>query len=321
MGAIRPPAHAIIFRMPPTAALPDLTGLNLGTVTLLQKIGEGSMGVVYRGFQNSLSRPVAVKVVFRNRLNKLFTPERFRQEAEVVANLLHPNIITIFEYGEKPDYMYFVMQLVEGANLAAWLKLKKKHPLPRKRLPSPDEMLRVAEQALEVLVFAHGEGVVHRDIKPENLLWVEKTRKLMVADFGLAAVYHTVYDEEKAFILGSPLYVSPEQARGDAVDGRADLFSLGCVLLELTLGFLPVKVERPERIFQTRAKESPDMFTGMAQDHSPTVPRAWSDFIAKALLPKPGQRYARAEEMLSALRAIAPGLRDAEKALPAEPGS
>jgi serine/threonine-protein kinase len=295
------------------AALPDLTGQTLGTVTLLQKIGEGSMGVVYRGFQNTLSRPVAVKVVFRDRLNKLFTPERFRQEAEVVANLLHPNIITIFEFGEQPDYMYFIMQLVDGVNLSAWLKQKKKHPLPRKRLPTMDEVLRVAEQGLEVLVFAHGEGVIHRDIKPENMLWVEKSRKVMVADFGLAAVYHTVYDEEKAFILGSPLYVSPEQARGETVDGRADLFSFGCVLLELTLGFLPVKVERPERIFQTRAKESPDMFTGMACDHSPAVPRAWSDFMARALLPKREQRYAGAEEMLASLRAIAPALRAGEK--------
>jgi serine/threonine protein kinase len=300
------------------ASLPDLTGMTLGTVTLLQKIGEGSMGVVYRGFQNTLSRPVAVKVVFRNRLNKLFTSERFHQEAEVVANLLHPNIITIFEFGEQPDYMYFVMQLVDGANLSAWLKQKKKHPLPKKRLPSMDDVLRVAEQTLEVLVFAHGEGVIHRDIKPENLMWVEKTRKVMVADFGLAAVYHTVYDEEKAFILGSPLYVSPEQARGDAIDGRADLFSFGCVLLELTLGFLPVKVERPERIFHTRAKESPDMFTGMARDHSPAIPQAWSDFIAKALMPKREQRFRDAEEMLSALRAIAPGLRagDGESPVP-----
>ncbi|MDB5106936.1 MAG: hypothetical protein JWP91_4625 [Fibrobacteres bacterium] len=298
--------------------LPDLTGQTLGTVTLLNKIGEGSMGVVYRGFQNTLSRPVAVKVVFRNKLNKLFTQERFRQEAEVVANLVHPNIITIFEFGEHPDFMYFIMQLVDGISLSQWLKQKKKHPLPRKRLPSLDDLIRLADQVLEVLAFAHGEGVVHRDIKPENLLWIEKSRKVMVADFGLAAVYHTIYDEEKAFILGSPLYVSPEQARGEAVDGRADLFSFGCVLLELTLGFLPVKVERPERIFQTRAKENPDMFTGMASDHSPTVPKAWSDFISLALQPRREARFTDAEAMLAALRNLAPVLRALE-AKSAEP--
>ncbi len=295
-------------------ALPDLTGQNLGTVTLLHKIGEGSMGVVYRGFQNTLSRPVAVKVVFRQKLNKLFTSDRFRQEAEVVANLLHQNIITIFEYGEQAEFMYFVMQLVDGISLSQWLKQKKKHPLPKKRLPSLDDQIRVSEQVLEVLGFAHHEGVVHRDIKPENLLWIEKSRKVMVADFGLAAVYHTIYDEEKAFILGSPLYVSPEQARGDIVDGRADLFSFGCVLLELTLGFLPVKVERPERIFQTRAKESPDMFTGMAHDHSPAVPRIWSDFIARSLQPNRDKRFASADHMLAELRAIAPALRTQEAA-------
>ncbi len=284
--------------------LPDLTGQSLGSVTLLQKIGEGSMGVVYRGFQNTLSRAVAVKVVFKQKLNKLFTSDRFHQEAEVVANLIHPGIIGIFEYGEQPEYMYFIMQMVDGVSLGEWLKQKKKHPLAKKRLPELNDLIRITEQVLEVLSFAHTEGVVHRDIKPENLLWVEKHRKVMVADFGLAAVYHTEYEEEKAFILGSPLYVSPEQARGETVDGRADLFSFGCVLLEMTLGFLPVKVERPERIFQTRARENPDMFTGMAIDHNPTIPKAWNDFIAKALRPKRDQRFSSAEEMLEALRSI-----------------
>ena len=130
LGKIANAWNVIIAGMAAASALPDLTGLNLGTVTLLQKIGEGSMGVVYRGFQNTLSRPVAVKVVFRTRLNKLFTTERFRQEAEVVANLLHPNIITIFEYGELPEFMYFIMQLVDGVSLSQWLRQKKKHPLP-----------------------------------------------------------------------------------------------------------------------------------------------------------------------------------------------
>jgi serine/threonine-protein kinase len=309
----------LLSGMNQSRALPDLTGRNLGTVTLLHKIGEGSMGVVYRGFQNSLSRPVAIKVVFRNKLNKLFTSDRFRQEAEVVANLIHQNIITIFEFGEQPEFMYFVMQLVDGVSLSQWLKQKKKHPLPRKRQASLEELIRISEQVLEVLSFAHQEGVVHRDIKPENLLWIEKSRKVMVADFGLAAVYHTIYDEEKAFILGSPLYVSPEQARGETVDGRADLFSFGCVLLELTLGFLPVKVERPERIFQTRAKENPEMFTGMAHDHSPAVPRVWSDFIAHALQPSRDKRFASAGHMLAELRALAPGLLALEASGGAEP--
>ncbi len=282
--------------------LPDLTGTVLGNVTLLQRVGEGSMGVVYRGYQSGLSRTVAVKVVFRGRFNKLFTPERFRHEAELVANLFHPQIVPIFEYGERPDYLYFVMQFVEGYGLHKWLTIKKEHPLPRKRLPTLGEIIPVAEQVLEVLDFAHREGVVHRDIKPENILFLERQNKIMVADFGLATVNASFAEEEKAFILGSPLYVSPEQARGEIVDGRADMFSLGCVLLESTLGFLPAKVERPEKIFRSRAQESPEMFSGMAKDLSPTVPAIWSDFIAKALEPKRDKRYQDVGQMLESLR-------------------
>ncbi len=285
----------------------DMTGAVLGHFTLLEKIGEGSLGVVYRGFQANLKRPVAVKLVFREKFNKLFTAERFRQEAELVANIDHPGIITLFEFGEEPDFLYYVMQLIDGVNLGQWLRTRKKHPVPGRRLPEVRELVSIARQTLEVLAHAHSEGVVHRDIKPENLMWLEKQKRLMVADFGLAWVYHTVYKEEKNYVLGSPLYVSPEQARGEDVDGRADIFSLGCVLLELTVGFLPVRVERPEKVFQTRAKEDAGMFTGMAIDHRPGISQAWSDLIAKALAPSREDRFSDAEAMLRALEAIVPG--------------
>jgi serine/threonine protein kinase len=127
---------------------PDLTGRNLGSVTLLQKIGEGSMGVVYRGFQPNLSRPVAVKVVFRNKFNQLFTPDRFRQEAEVVANLFHSGIITIFEFGEQSEFLYFVMQLIDGISMTQWLKLKKRHPITKRQLPVFSELISITEQVL-----------------------------------------------------------------------------------------------------------------------------------------------------------------------------
>ncbi len=295
-----------IGEYPRKSSLPDLTGVVLGNVTLLQKVGEGSMGVVYRGYQSGLNRAVAVKIVFRSRFNKLFTPERCRHEAELVANLFHPQIVPVFELGERPDYLYFVMQFVEGYGLNKWLKMKKLHPIPKKRLPDLSELVSISEQVLEVLAFAHEEGVVHRDIKPENILLLERQNKVMVADFGLATVHHSFAEEEKAFILGSPLYVSPEQARGDQVDGRADLFSFGCVLLECTLGTLPSKVERPEKIFSARAKESPEMFSGMAKDLMPSVKSEWSDFIANALEPNRERRYENAREMLDVLRKLKP---------------
>lgn len=288
--------------------VPDLTGRNLGSVTLLQKIGEGSMGVVYRGFQPSLARPVAVKVVFRDKFNKLFTPERFRQEAEVVANLYHSGIVTIFEFGEQTEFLYFVMQLIDGISMSQWLRLKKRHPVPKRRLPTFTELLPLTEQVLEILQFAHEQGVVHRDIKPENIMLKEKNLKVMMADFGLAAVHYASVEEEKHYVLGSPLYVSPEQARGELVDGRADLFSLGCVLLEASLGFMPAKVERPEKIFQARARAGNDLFTGMIRDHNPLLPPTWSDYVAMALRPDRNNRYRDAAEMLAALKRLAPSL-------------
>ncbi len=285
----------------------DLTGAVLGHFTLLNKIGEGSLGVVYRGFQTNLKRPVAIKVVFREKFNRLFTAERFRQEAELVANIDHPGIITLFEFDEEPDFLYYVMQLVEGVNLGQWLRTRKKHPIPSRRLPDLRELVNIARQTLEVLAHAHAEGVVHRDIKPENLMWLEKQKQIMVADFGLAWVYHTVHKEEKNYVLGSPLYVSPEQARGEEIDGRADIFSLGCVLLELSVGFLPVRVERPEKVFNTRAKEDSGMFTGMVRDYRPGLPVEWHDFVQMALAPSRENRFADVASMLKALQKIDPG--------------
>ncbi len=280
---------------------PNLTGQTLGNVVLLEKIGEGSMGTVYRGYQTNLSRSVAVKVVFSNRFDRLITAERFRQEAEIVANLEHPNIVSIFEFGEKPDLMFFVMQLVDGISMGSWLRNRKRHPIPRKRRPELAEIINISRQCLDVLQYAHERKVVHRDIKPENIMYIEKQRRVTVTDFGLASAYQSMNAAEKAFVLGSPLYVSPEQARGEEVDGRADLFSLACVLLEMTLGFLPVKVERPEKIFRTRAKESPDMFTGTAKEHLASIPDFWNGFLQKALAPKRADRFQDAGIMMEAL--------------------
>ena len=265
------------------------------------------MSRVFVAEERAFGRKVVVKVL-PPELTAGLSVSRFKREIQLAAQLQHPHIVPVHSAGEMEGLPYYTMPFVDGLSLRERLERGDALPIA--------EIVRILKDVARALAYAHERGVVHRDIKPENLMWVEKTRKVMVADFGLAAVYHTVYDEEKAFILGSPLYVSPEQARGDAVDGRADLFSLGCVLLELTLGFLPVKVERPERIFQTRAKESPDMFTGMARDHSVSVPRAWSDFMAKALVPKRDQRFRDAEEMLAALRVIAPGLRVTDKETP-----
>jgi len=276
----------------------------LGGCTLLQVVGKGSMGAVYRAWQSKLSRQVAVKVLMKARFDQLVTAERFLQEAETVANLRHPNIMSVYDSGEREDCVFFVMEYLEGPSLADWIKRKAKHPLAFRRRASLAEVKEVANATLSALEHAHAQGIVHRDIKPENLLWSGGSAGLVVTDFGLAAVNYVTFEAEKLFILGSPLYVSPEQARGDEVDGRADLFSLGCVLLEIVLGQLPVRVERPEKLFRARAKEDPGMFTGTPKALRPDLPDEWDRFLQKALAPSLSRRFSSATEMRTALEGL-----------------
>jgi serine/threonine-protein kinase len=212
--------------------------------------------------------------------------------------------MSVFDSGEREDCVFFVMEYLEGPSLAEWLKRKTKHPLASKRKASLAEVKEIARATLSALEHAHRQGIVHRDIKPENLLWSGGSAGLVVTDFGLAAVNYVTFEAERQFILGSPLYVSPEQARGDDVDGRADLFSLGCVLLEILLGALPVRVERPEKLFRARAKEDPQMFTGTPQSLRPDLPDDWNRFLLKALAPSLPLRFASASEMLAALEPL-----------------
>ena len=283
----------------PTRILPS--GERLGNFTLLKIIGKGSMGAVYTAWQEGLARQVAVKVLMKDRFDQLITPERFLQEAETAANLAHPNIVTVYGQGERDDCIWFAMQFIEGPSLSEWLRRRSKHPVASKRRIQLTEVRDLARQLLEALEHAHQQGVIHRDIKPENILWAGSTGRAIVTDFGLSSVNYVTHEAEKHFILGSPLYVSPEQARGDDLDGRADLFSLGCVLVELVLGFLPVRVERPEKIFRTRASEDPAMFTGTPADHLPDLPKAWDAFLRRSIAPRRDQRWSDAREMLEAL--------------------
>ncbi len=275
----------------------------LGDCTLLGLVGKGSMGAVYRAWQKKLSRQVAVKVLMKDRFDQLVTAERFLQEAETVANLQHPNILSVYDSGERSDCVFFVMEFLEGPSLSGWVKQKQKHPVASRRRVTLAEVKDVAAQTLSALACAHDQGVVHRDIKPENLLWGGPGR-LTVTDFGLASVQYVTFEAERHFILGSPLYVSPEQARGDALDGRADLFSLGCVIFELLAGKLPVKPDRAERIFRQRAKEDPYMFTSQPWEMRPDLPAPWCDFLRHLLAPKVSLRYADAHVTAAALQRL-----------------
>src|SRR5688572_719281 len=214
-----------------------LTGQQLGKYEILSKIGEGGMGEVYAAHDAELDRSVAIKLLPNEFTTDPERRQRFRQEARVVSALNHPNIITIYEIGEDLNGSFLATEFVDGRTLREVIR-QESFTLPR--------ILRIAEQAANALVAAHSAGIVHRDIKPENIM-VRPDSIVKVLDFGLAKPNEQIIlsgDSSSnrtvpGTVMGSARYMSPEQARGQDVDGRTDIWSLGVVLYEMLTGVVP----------------------------------------------------------------------------------
>jgi len=204
---------------------------SIGRYTITGELGRGAMGVVYRAMDPALERPIAIKVIAaRTNLVPLSGEEleaRFLREARVAARINHPGVVTVHDAGREGNSLYLVMELVEGESLS--------ERLARRRFPSAPEALEVVAQAADALGAAHALGVVHRDVKPGNIM-LTRGGRVKVADFGVAKAIGEQTDLTRAgTVIGSPAYMAPEQVRGEVLDGRADLFSLGVVLYELLL--------------------------------------------------------------------------------------
>jgi hypothetical protein len=202
---------------------------------ILDLIGQGGMGAVYKARQPSLDRLVAVKVLPRESGQDSAFAERFSREARALARLSHPNIVAIHDVGKAGDFYYLVMEYVDGINLRPWL---------RDGQLQPEQALRIVPQICDALQYAHDEGVVHRDIKPENIL-LDRKGRVKIADFGLAKLLgrdtgnFTLTGSQQ--VMGTPYYMAPEQVeRPLEVDHRADIYSLGIVFYEMLTGQLPV---------------------------------------------------------------------------------
>jgi hypothetical protein len=204
---------------------------SIGRYTITGELGRGAMGVVYRAVDPALDRPVAIKVIAaRSSVVPLSGEEleaRFLREARVAARISHPGVVTVHDAGREGNSLYLVMELVDGESLS--------DQLARRRFPSAPEALEIVAQVADALGAAHALGVVHRDVKPGNIM-LTRTRRVKVADFGVAKAIGEQTDLTRTgTVIGSPAYMAPEQVRGEALDGRADLFSLGVVLYELLL--------------------------------------------------------------------------------------
>ena len=193
-----------------------MVGMTLGQYELHAPLGQGGMATVYRGFQPSLSRTVAVKVLPLTRLPDPTLPARFRREAQLAASLMHPNVVPVYDFGEWQGYLYIVMALVTGGTL----KDRMERQLP------VEAIVQLVGQVADGLAYAHGQGIFHRDVKPTNVL-LASADWAMLGDFGIARALGDMTRLTGPYgTIGTPAYMAPEQWVGGEIDGRADIYSL-----------------------------------------------------------------------------------------------
>ncbi len=264
------------------------TGVPIGSILarkyhILEEIGHGGMGIVYRAEDLKLKRMVALKFLPQESSSHPEARERFVQEARAAAALSHPNICTIHEVDEKEGKPFIVMEYIEGEDLRQKVR---RGPLPL------EEALDIVIQAAEGLDKAHAKGIVHRDIKSANIM-VTNSGQAKIMDFGLAKLHGGTVLTKEGATLGTVAYMSPEQARGDKVDGRTDIWSLGVVLYEMLTGELPFRGERDVSLLYSIVHEAPRSL----KDKKPPVPADLQRTIERALDKDVRSRYQTAGEM------------------------
>src|SRR6188768_3744947 len=256
----------------------------IGRFRVLERIGRGAMGVVYAAHDEVIGRAVALKVLMADLESDPETRVRFHREAQAAARLLHPNIISIFDAGEDQGRPFIAMQLLEGVPLAAYLERPEAGALERKL----DLMIQVCEG----LAAAHGQGIVHRDLKPSNL-FVQNDGLLKILDFGVARFVDSDMTPAGT-ILGTPDYMSPEQARGSAVDERSDIFSAGAVFYFILAGRKPFPGPGLPAVLRQLQFEEPAPL-------GDAVPRELENLVLQAMAKDMEERPARVEDLLATL--------------------
>ncbi len=270
-----------------------------GRYELHHRLGRGGMAEVYLARDQLLDRPVAVKVLFPALATEAGFVERFRREAQSAANLQHPNIVSVFDWGEANGTYFIVMEYVEGHTLADTMRTEG-------RL-HPDRAAEVVSDIAAALGFAHRNGVVHRDVKPGNVL-ITPDGAVKVADFGIARALSDTSDQnltKTGSVMGTATYFSPEQARGAVVDPRSDLYSLGCVLYELTTGRPPFQGESAMAIAYKHVQENPVP----PRQLDPELPETLEAITLKCLAKNPDNRYPTAADLRADLRRYLDGAR------------
>ena len=273
----------------------DTPRIYSGRYELTHLIARGGMAQVYRAMDRQLERPVALKVLFPElSVDRTFV-ERFRREAQAAANLSHPNIVPVFDWGEDDGSYFIVMEYVEGRPLSAVLRDPQRMP--------PRQIATIGAGVAAALAFAHRHGVVHRDVKPGNVL-ITPDGDVKVTDFGIARAMNTEESlTQTGAVMGTAAYFSPEQAEGKGVDSRSDIYSLGVVLYEMAVGRPPFTGDSPVAVASKHVRDMPVL----PREANPTVPPALEAVIMKAMAKNPDDRYGSAEELRADLLRFADG--------------
>jgi serine/threonine protein kinase len=266
----------------------DITGKQFGSYRIVSRFGEGGMATVYKAYQPSMDRYVALKVLPRFHSSDPEFLGRFEQEAKALAQLQHTHILPIYDFGESEGYTYFVMPLMHDGNLAE-LMAKERLPLPR--------IHQIISQVGSALDFAHMRGFIHRDVKPSNIL-LDESGNCILMDFGIAKIIEGSMEFTRTGgILGTPVYMSPEQGSGQKIDHKTDIYALGVILYEMATGRPPFEADTPVAIIFKHVHDPLPPPSSL----NPDIPEEFERVILKSLAKQPQDRYATAREMVDAL--------------------
>ncbi len=264
-------------------------GQMLGPYRIMNQIGKGGMATVYKAYQASVDRYVAIKVLPSQLAESKEFAARFQQEARIIAKLEHPHILPVFDYGESDGVAYLVMRYLDAGTLKDRMEAGRPLPLP--------EIDRIFTQLTDALSYAHGRGVVHRDLKPSNAL-IDSQGNIFLTDFGIAKLLESASPRltQTDAILGTPAYISPEQAQSKPVDQRSDIYSLGIILYEMATGSVPFTADTPLAVLFKHITDPLPPPSSLKPDIHPSIEKV----ILKALAKEPGYRFATVAEFLRA---------------------
>lgn len=264
---------------------------NIGRYEILDQIGEGAMAKVYKAYDPQIDRTLAFKVLKKVPGIDEDYVARFLREAKAAGAMSHPNIVTIYDVGEADDYPYIIMEMLEGTPLDQLMKPGVKLPIA--------QVLSIGIQLAQALQYAHDRAIVHRDVKPSNIIVAPDGKSITITDFGIAHIddVEATQRTQAGAVLGTPQYMSPEQALGRKVDGRSDLFSVGVILYELVAGKKPFPAKSLAQLLLQIIKEEPQAMGAAAAD----IPVGLRHIVEKLLSKQPEARFQNGDDLANAL--------------------